>query len=383
MELADQLDEYKDIISGHPHFNTAYKRLRKMICHAVSDSIIFLFGPTGVGKSTLQKKLIKDVLIESSAETAVDRSLLPIVRIELPHSTGKEFSWVEFYRAALDALQEPLIDKKFKYLSARSEIDLKTHRLNSRPSSHELKVAFKDALLKRNTRIILLDEAHHFSKGFTGDELYVQLESIKSMSSLNPKTVFVLAGTYELLPFLNRSGQLSRRGFDVHFPRYKAENAEEKKQFIKILKAFKNNSPLNWDKEILKDIDYVYTHSAGCVGILKGWIDQALNEALTVEAESQMLTLDNFKTTELTIEKMKVIAEEIVGGEKSLEPKVGDLQALQEMLGVRVKSDLTQTADGYGPLLPEPSVIPRPKRRQVGIRNAKRDVIGMAKDEIT
>lgn len=380
MDLTTEVDEYKDIISGHPHFNAAYKKLRKTIRHAVSGNMIFLFGPTGVGKSTLQKQLIKDVLNESSEETSADRSVLPIVRIELEHPNSKQFSWIEFYRNALNELQEPLIDKKFKNMSARSKIDLKEFHLDNRPTAYVLKAAFQNALSRRKTRIVLLDEAHHFGKGFPGELLFDQLESIKSMASMNKESIFVLAGTYELLRFLNRSGQLSRRGLDVHFPRYKAQKKEEKKQFITILKAFRKHSPLKWDDEILKDVDYLYAFSAGCVGILKEWIDRAHMEAL--EAEAETMTLEHLKEKQINIEKMNVITEEMVDGERLLEPKTGDLQKLQELLGLKVKSNDIQVADDYELLPAKPSAIPKPKRRNVGIRNAKRDPIGVKKDGI-
>lgn len=373
MDISAEVNDYRDIISGHPHFNTAYKKLRKAIRHAVIGNLIFLFGPTGVGKSTLLKYLIREILKELNEETSADASILPIVRIEVDYPSSRQFSWIEFYRSGLKALQEPLIDKKLQNMPARSRIDLMTKDLEHNAPGHALKVAFFNALSKRKVKILLFDEAHHFAKGFEGEKLIEQLEYLKSMANKNNK-IIVLAGTYELIAFLNRSGQLSRRGRDVHFPRYKAIEEKEKKQFISIVKAFKNNSPLGWGDEILKATEYLYTYSAGCIGILKEWIDRAHMEALENDAKS--LSLMHLEITALSIEQLKKITEELINGETLLEPVEGDLQWIQEQLGVKAKSVSSQKTEN-SKLLPA-QTIPNSKykRKQVGIRNPKRDEIG-------
>lgn len=381
MDLVTEVDNYTEIISGHPIFNAAYKKLRKKIKHAVSGNILFLFGPTGVGKSTLLKQLIRDILKESSHLTSVDTSLLPIVRIEVDYPSSRQFSWPEFYRNGLIAIQEPLIDKKLKNLSARSDIDLKKYKLGDKPPGYILKLAFLEALSKRQTRILLLDEAHHIAKGFEGQELYHQLEYIKTLASKSSNRIIVLAGTYKLLSFLNLNAQLTRRGIDGHFPRYKANINKEMKEFVALVKAFRKHSPLAWEDEILEDMQYLYTYSAGCVGILKEWFDRAHKEAL--DNGDVTLSLKHLQSEALSIEKMKIISEEMVEGERLLEPNEGDLSIVQELLGIKDKSNSIQKADGYEQVSAKPAVIPKPKKRQVGIRNAKRDVIGLKKDDIS
>lgn len=47
---------------------------------------------------------------------------------------------------------------------------------------------------------------------------------------------YVLAGPYALFGFRNTSGQLARRGRDIHFARYHVENKEERIAFVAALK---------------------------------------------------------------------------------------------------------------------------------------------------
>jgi energy-coupling factor transporter ATP-binding protein EcfA2 len=367
MDLATDINRYKENISGHPLFNAAYKKLRKSIRHAVKGNIIFVYGPTGVGKSTLLKRLMKEILEESSEETKADASIMPIVRIEAAYPSSKLFSWVEFYRGGLVSLQEPLIDKKYKKIPTA----LHTERIDSDPkvAGHALKVSFFKALVKRKTKVLLIDEAHHIAKGFEGDKLIQQLEYLKSMANTN-EIIIVLAGIYDLIDFLNKSGQLSRRGRDVDFPRYKIIIEQERKQFITVVKAFKKQSPLVWEDEILGDIPYLYTYSAGCIGILKEWIDRAHMEAL--DESTVTLSLKHLQVSALSIEKVVRITEEMVQGEKSLEPRAGDLQKIQALLGI----DITAISTEQKLPLVKPIIKKINYKRRVGIRNAKRDVIG-------
>jgi len=83
------------------------------------------------------------------------------------------------------------------------------------------------------------------------------MDAIQSMASFT-ETRHGLFGTYELLQFRNLSGQLSRRSIDIHFPRYKTENAEDIRDFQRVLKSFSLAMPLQETPDLEKRWDYVY-----------------------------------------------------------------------------------------------------------------------------
>ena len=88
--------------------------------------------------------------------------------------------------------------------------------------------AVEQTLRHRRPVAVMIDEAQHLAKVASGRRLLDQLDVIKSIAN-RTDTVHVLFGTYDLLAFRNLNGQLSRRSVDVHFPRYCAEVAEERK----------------------------------------------------------------------------------------------------------------------------------------------------------
>jgi hypothetical protein len=100
------------------------------------------------------------------------------------------------------------------------------------------------------------------------------------------QTVHVLAGTYDLLVFRNLSAQLSRRSIDVHFPRYRATDKQEREAFQKVLLTFQRHLPLEEPPELVHQWKYCYARTIGCVGMLKDWLTKALAEALETGAKT-------------------------------------------------------------------------------------------------
>lgn len=368
----ENLELYKAITASHPHFNESLKNINSAISQAVVGNLIFLFGPTGVGKTTLLKLLVQRKLEYRSADR--NNGYLPIVRIEVPFPNGNEFSWKEFYRRGLQILGEPLVERKIHSRDALSEHTSPSFVAEYRTPGHELRVAFENALRNRRVKLLLLDEAQHIAKGFGGAKLSGQLDYLKSLANMSG-TIIVLAGTYDLLSFRNLSGQLSRRSIDVHLPRYRAESNKEMTQFKKIISVFMNESPLSWDDKILIDYSYLYVYSAGCVGILKDWLDRAHVKA--VEQESDVLTREHLNKTRLSDDQLKVIAEELRDGESVLVVKKESYQNLQAILGVRSVDPLNQVKSPAEPRLAKVIKIKSvSKRKNVGLRNPKRDAIG-------
>jgi len=89
----------------------------------------------------------------------------------------------------------------------------------------------------------LIDEAQHLFTLASGRRLEDQLNVLKSLANRS-NTVHVLFGTYELFRVRNLSGQLSRRSIDIHFPRYDAAKASDRRTFARILQTFAEQMPL-------------------------------------------------------------------------------------------------------------------------------------------
>ena len=90
----------------------------------------------------------------------------------------------------------------------------------------------------------------------SGRRLADQLDVIKSLAS-RTQTIHILIGTYELLPFRNLSGQLSRRSVDVHFSRYRAESEDDIRVFQNVVSTFQQQLPADQGFDLISVWDFL------------------------------------------------------------------------------------------------------------------------------
>ena len=334
-ELLDQPPEprllyFKSFTIAHPLLKAADAALKQAIHEPAGWSVIFVYGPTGVGKTTLRRRVEKH-LTESLMETLrQDTGIVPVVSIEAAAPDSSQFSWKDYYRRALLALEEPLIDRKLTDQVRNSFRDGCGRVLrDSRVPGLELRMALEGALIHRRPAAFFVDEAQHLAKMKSGRKLQDQLDSIKSLASL-ANTVHVLIGTYELLPFRNLSGQLSRRSIDVHFPRYHAERSEDFAAFRNVVFTLQRHLPLKSESDLLPHIEYCYERSIGCVGLVKDWLTRAL--ALALNQGAHAVSLKMLERTAWSLDQSERMAREAVDGESEVAEKGEKRDRLKQLL---------------------------------------------------
>ena len=67
-----KLDSFRDCTLVHPHLKKAYEEFRDAVRNPGGASLIFLFGPTGVGKTTLLRQITKVMLEEHCSRIQKD-----------------------------------------------------------------------------------------------------------------------------------------------------------------------------------------------------------------------------------------------------------------------------------------------------------------------
>jgi energy-coupling factor transporter ATP-binding protein EcfA2 len=349
---AEKINYFTNFTIVHRLLKQTYEEFLDTVNNPGGASLIFLFGPTGVGKTTLLAQVMRIIFEMNQALMMQDLSYLPIAGVEARSPSNGSFDWKDYYKSVLIALSEPFADYKTRAYSSRVY------------------------------GVFLVDEAQRFAKIASVRKQQDQMDAIQSMASFTD-TRHGLFGTYELLQLRNLSGQLSRRSIDIHFPRYKTEYPEDLKDFQRVLKSFSLAMPLPEIPDLEKRWDYFYERSIGCVGIVKDWLTQSLRKALSESSNS--LNEKHLQTYAPAISKSMRMLTEAIEGEKILLESESQLEKLRHELGLKTNSNQNiknqDFSAGQYSSPQEQSSIKRSKRRP-GERNLKRDIVGGAENAV-
>lgn len=306
---------FKNYTMAHPKLLEAAQKLMQTLNEPAGVSLLFLFGPTGVGKSTLLRRTSQKLIEAALPALEKDKGRIPIAGIEAATPEFSNFDWKDFYLRALKAVEETFLDVPGRRITT----------LN-------LRMALENALRQRQLTVFYIDEAQNLGKVASGRKLRDQADCIKSLANLTG-VQFVLAGTYDLLILRNLSAQLCRRSTDIHFSRYLANKAEDLRAFQGIVQTFQRHLPLPEQPDLLARWDYCYERSIGCVGILKDWLSRALVATLSDDATT--LTYKHLERHAWSSEQCAIVLSEAKEGEDSLESHTTST-ALRIALGLEV-----------------------------------------------
>ena len=363
---AEKADYFAAHRIAHPKLIKTYNALLEAVEDAKKGSIITVLGPTGVGKTTLLERL-RQKTVDDFHKNSLDQEpetvgRIPIAMIEAV-SANNGFDWKDYYRRLLAELFDPLPTRKIDYRKWEALPNEVSEIMQSdKTSATVYRRAVEKALQHRQPVAVLIDEAQHIGATASGRKTLDQLNHIKSIANLS-KTVHVLCGSYELLSFLNLSGQLSRRSSEIHFERYSSERSEDINVFRNVVWELQNHLPVNQEPNLLDNWEYLYERSVGCIGTLHDWLLRALKKSLRENAET--VTLEILEQTALSLTKCQTIYEEIIIGEGVLGEKENSRINFRQKLGLGIfDSAEIEIAQ------------PKKNKTNVGIRNATRDPVG-------
>ena len=364
--IAERIRAFRLLTVAHPLLLAARDQLMAAINEAPAGSIVMVFGPTGVGKTTLRIKVQQLLAEQNRPLMETDPGGVPYAAVEAAAPDNGNFSWRDHYRRTLMALSEPMLDRKMKPNWVHLLQDSHGQQLlGPRAPAGELRHALESAILHRRPVAVLVDEAQHVTRIASGRKLADQLEVIKSLANCT-QTTHVLLGTYDLLTLRHLNGQLGRRSLDIHFRRYAADSRDDVRVFKNAVLTFQRHLPLAEEPDLLSVWDLLYERSVGCIGILKEWLDRALIAALK---EGRLtLTCQHLETTALSPSQCEKIALEANEGEAQLLRAEQVRPRLRELLGLSASVDVRSEG-----------IPPRQRKRvRVGHRKPKRDQIGQA-----
>ncbi len=370
--ISERVAYFENYKVNHPKLQQVFKLVMDSIRKPDGASLIFVYGPTGVGKTTLRLGIEKKLIEEALPELEKDKGKIPVIGVEAVAPESGNFNWKDYYTRALIALEEPLIEHKvtFDYnIPGIRRNDEGVVLIKQSTSTAKLRQALEKALLHRRPDIFFIDEAQHLGKMSSGQKLQNQMDCLKSLANMTG-VIHGLFGTYELLIFRDLSAQLSRRTIDIHFPRYKPNHPQDLKAFKSILLTFQRHLPLDREPDFVSKWDYFYERSLGCVGILKDWLTRTLRDAL--EQGDNTITEKHLKRRAWSVSQCTRMLAEITEDEGKFEETEKDISDLRKSLGLEPES-IEET-------LKDSSKSKKKGSRRVGQRKPKRDSIGVSQN---
>lgn len=347
--ISERIAYFKNYTMAHPKLLSASQKLMLTLEEPAATSLMFLFGPTGIGKTTLLRRMTQKLLEATRPDMERDKGFIPIAGVETVTPEFSNFDWKDFYLRALTVLKDPCIELP----------------ISQRMTNLKLRMSVESALRHRRLKVFYIDEAQNLSKVASGRKLRDQTDCIKSLANIT-RVQFILAGTYELLILRNLSAQLCRRSQDIHLERYKADNSEDLRAFQGIVQTFQRHLPLQIEPDLLKHWDFCYERCVGCIGILKDWLSRALFSALL--KGDKTLTFSDLESHALKTEQCIILLNEALHGEEQLNSR-RDTNALRAALGLEVATDMTpKTSQTSAKTTRRHAVVgqPLPQRRPVG-----------------
>jgi hypothetical protein len=353
---AQRLAHFESLTIAHPRLKEVSDLLLRTIAEPAGASFVFIYGASGVGKTTLRRRLEQKLTEVALARAILEPGRIPVAGIEAIAADARNFDWKNFYVRSLMALDEPAINHKVDYgtqgiyrnLLGELVIEPKTVNAN-------LRIALENALRHRKPDIFFIDEAQHLGKLASGRKLQDQMDSLKSLANITG-VLHGLLGTYELLSFR-----------DIHFRRYYASDPDDVRAFQSTLLSFQRQMPVREMPDLVGNWEYCYERSLGCIGTLKDWLTKALKDALDEDADT--VTIKHLENRAWSAFKCRGMLKEIAEGEKQLSEEESDIRSLRMALGL--------DADGSSPS-DEPSSAKSTgsSNRRVGQRKPKRDSVG-------
>ena len=348
-----EIKKFVKVIITHPILTSVVDQLEFELKNIDEGKFILMFGPTGVGKTTMQYRLIER-LVERLPESERITGNIPFVRVEASAAEGTFFSWPGFYRELLRELHEPHIEKK---ISFDNNADL-NWREKVKLQDLTLRECVLAAIKLRHPKVVFVDEAQALGKVGLGRKAQDQMECAKTLVNKS-ETTYVMTGTYEVLSLRNLSGQLSRRCAEIHFPRYQ-KTEEDIGGFQQILANLEEKLPIQPKSHLVNETEFFYYHSVGCLGILKELINRAL--LIAYDKKASQISMEMFEKASLPMDKLVVIATETVYAELKYQslPTISDLKNI------------------LAPKIPQTSSQPKSHRgrKKPGTRNPKRTKLG-------
>jgi hypothetical protein len=375
--IDEQIERFRNCRVKHAILARVLDEAMFYLHDSPSTGIVNIVGPTGAGKTMVRNEIEASTIKLRHEEMVRHRHVRPVISTTALASGNTKFAWSDLCQAALLELGDPFsvrsspehFDEEFRQ---RIE-DLP--KLGSRPTLARVRYRLAAEFMLRKTVVWCIDEVQHavFEDRKGGATPEHQLAVFKSIVQL-ASTKLLLLGPPNVARQFFTNGQLSRRSRTVYFTRYRADKEDELREFCRVCNTLLHHmKPAS--VPTLQDIgQMLYSGTAGCIGVLKDWLERALTIALKragnpVEA---VVTIDDLRETRIDPEALEAMLRDIHYMERSVVDRSDD--ALFDRM--------VHGTGGGGIALPATMAPAKPRstaargRTKPGVRGPGRDATG-------
>lgn len=360
---------FHNLIVRHPKLDDMLAEIDRWLKNP-EPYLLYVLGPTGVGKSTVRKILHRRFLTRAANDPHYPNGWIPVAGYRtLPPSKGR-YDHSANYLRGLRSVDEPLSD--FKTLRPRPGV---TVLVTGTPREDALREALVSAIDQRHVELFWIDEAQHMAQAASAKSAKEHADLFKSLQD-DVKIPVVLFGHYTLRNLEDMHGQLVRRSYPLHFARYRIDVPEEAEQFRNVLHTFQGKIPIRCEVNLVRRLEVCYQETLGCVGLLHMWLERALVRAIT-EDPNGPLTWKHLKADRRPRDERRQILDEILNGEQKFAVGVDATAEDNALMGLDDFRSAQGQGTGAAPKTPIKLSKPARRQRRPGESYPRRRQIGM------
>lgn len=140
---SERLQYFRSYVAKHRRLITVDEQIAAALNEPADAGLVFIVGPTGIGKSTIKNVIYRRVIQNAMGEMRTDPGFFPIAGIEIPSLGKMSYNWHDHWYRALEALEEPLI--KHKGVPKRSKFVSPSSGARIREQTAALRRSFESA----------------------------------------------------------------------------------------------------------------------------------------------------------------------------------------------------------------------------------------------